>query len=35
MDKLRDRMIAKNAKPDDLILPNTIGGMEGHFLRKL
>ena len=35
MDKLRDRRIAKNAKPDDLILPSTIGGVEGDFLRKL
>lgn len=35
MDKLRDRMIAKGAKPDDLIFPNTIGGVEGQFLRKL
>jgi integrase len=35
MDKLRDRMIAKAAKPGDLIFPNTIGGVEGHFLRKL
>ena len=35
MDKLRDRMIAKDAKPGDLIFPNTIGGVEGHFLRKL
>jgi integrase len=35
MHKLRDRMIAKAAKPDDLIFPNTIGGVEGHFLRKL
>jgi integrase len=35
MDKLRDRMIAKAAKPSDLIFPNTIGGVEGHFLRKL
>jgi integrase len=23
------------AKPGDLIFPNTIGGVEGHFLRKL
>jgi hypothetical protein len=30
-----DRMIAKGAKPGDLIFPNTIGGVEGHFLRKL
>jgi integrase len=35
MEKLRDRMIAKAAKPGDLIFPNTIGGVEGHFLRKL
>ena len=35
MEKLRDRMVAKNAKPDDLIFPNTLGGPEGHFLRKL
>jgi hypothetical protein len=28
MDKLRDRMIAKGAKPGDLIFPNTIGGVE-------
>lgn len=35
MEKLRDRMIAKAAKPRDLIFPNTIGGVEGHFLRKL
>jgi integrase len=35
MDKLRDRMVAKGAKPGDLIFPNTIGGAEGHFLRKL
>jgi integrase len=35
MEKLRDRMIAKAAKPSDLIFPNTIGGVEGHFLRKL
>ena len=34
MEKLRDRMIAKAAKPSDLIFPNTIGGVEGHFLRK-
>jgi len=35
MEKLRDRMIAKGAKPGALIFPNTIGGVEGHFLRKL
>jgi integrase len=35
MEKLRDSMIAKAAKPGDLIFPNTIGGVEGHFLRKL
>ena len=34
-EKLRDRMIAQAAKPSDLIFPNTIGGVEGHFLRKL
>jgi hypothetical protein len=33
MDKLRDRMIAKGDKPGDLIFPNIIGGVEGHFLR--
>jgi hypothetical protein len=32
---LRDRMIAKGAKPGNLIFHNTIGGVEGHFLRKL
>ncbi len=26
---------AKGAKPGDLIFPNTIGSVEGHFLRKL
>ena len=35
MEKLRGRMIAKAAKPGDLMFPNTIGGVEGHFLRKL
>jgi integrase len=25
----------EGAKPGDLIFPNTIGGVEGHFLRKL
>jgi hypothetical protein len=35
MDKLRDRMITKAAKPSDLIFPDTIGGVEGHFFRKL
>jgi hypothetical protein len=35
MEKLPDRMIARDAKPSDLIFPNTIGGAEGHFLRKL
>jgi integrase len=35
MDKLRDRMIGKGDRPCDLIFPNTIGGVEGHFLRKL
>jgi integrase len=34
VDKLRGQMIAKGAKPGDLIFPNTIGGVEGHFLRK-
>jgi hypothetical protein len=31
MDKLRDRMIAKGAKPDDLIFLNTIGAVEGSL----
>jgi hypothetical protein len=31
MEKLRDRMIAKDTKPSDLIVPNTIGGVEGHL----
>jgi integrase len=35
MEKLGDRIIAKAAKPGDLIFPNTIGGVPGHFLRKL
>lgn len=35
MDKLRDRMVAKGAKPGDLIFPNGEGNPEGHFLRKL
>jgi integrase len=35
MDKLRDRMIARGAKPDHLIFPNGIGSVQGHFLRML
>jgi hypothetical protein len=35
MEKRLDRMIAKAAKPGDLIFPNIVGGVEGHFLRKL
>ena len=36
MDELLfEHRIAKGPKPDDLVFPNGIGGVQGHFLRML